>query len=129
MPACPQRPAHVHATSADAPRRGLTHRDCGRLRLNQTRRPRPARTDRVERSRDSPIRAERRVPINAPNTPVCLSQARCSGQETIASAHWTEPSGLAKSRYLDSRSGLEWSPTRSTQRHSGRGSNIVPSLF
>ncbi len=59
----PPRPAHVHALSADAPRRGLTRRDCGRLRLNQTRRPRLARTDRVERPRDSPIRAERRVPI------------------------------------------------------------------
>ena len=57
------RPAHMHALSADAPQRGLTRRDCGRLRLNQTRRPRPARTDRVERPRDSPIRAERRVPI------------------------------------------------------------------
>ena len=59
----PPHPAHVHALSADAPRRGLTRRDCGRLRLSQTRRPRPARTDRVERPRDSPIRAERRVPI------------------------------------------------------------------
>jgi len=59
----PPRPAHVRVLSADAPRRGLTRRDCGRLRLNQTRRPRPARTDRVERPRDSPIRAERRVPI------------------------------------------------------------------
>jgi hypothetical protein len=59
----PPRLAHVHALSADAPRRGLTRRDCGRLRLNQTRRPLPARTDRVGRPRDSPIRAERRVPI------------------------------------------------------------------
>src|ERR1019366_9940608 len=52
------RPAHVHALSADAPRRGLTRRDCGRLRLNQTRRPRPAPTDRAERPRDSLIRAD-----------------------------------------------------------------------
>ena len=54
----PPRPAHVHALSADAPRRGLTRRDCGRLRLNQTRRPRPAPTDRAERPRDSLIRAD-----------------------------------------------------------------------
>ena len=35
----PPHPAHVHALSADAPRRGLTRRDCGRLRLNQPNAP------------------------------------------------------------------------------------------
>jgi hypothetical protein len=42
----PPRPVHVHALIADAPRRGLTRRDCERLRLNQTRRP--ALLERIE---------------------------------------------------------------------------------
>ena len=81
----PPRPAHVHALSADAPRRGLTRRDCVRLRLNQTRRPRPARTDRVERPRDSPIRAERRVPITRRTRRFACPSRAVLQQATLAS--------------------------------------------